>query len=211
VGRHGTVLVPTHTPGNSEPSRWVNPPAPPTDWPVVRAEMPGFHPKMTPSQHMGVVAETLRTWPAAKRSEHPQLSFAAVGDRAEELTARHRLAPGLGDSSPLGRMAAAKGQVLLLGVGYQACTAFHLAEHRVPGAAATVENGAAVAVDGNRRWSTWTDLDHDASDFAALGAAYEITDEVAHGQVGSAAARLFPAAGAASFAERWIAHHRELA
>lgn len=207
VGRHGTVVVPTHTTGNSDPAGWRLPPAPEAWWETIRAELPGFHPKTSPTE-LGAVAEAVRTWPAARRSDHPQLSFAALGDRAEELTARHRLTPGLGDGSPLARLEAAKAQVLLLGVGYASCTGFHLAEHRVPGATTEIEYGAATAVDGNRRWVTWRDLDHDASDFAALGAAYEVTGEVKIGTVAGATARLLPLAGAVAFAERWLAEHR---
>lgn len=207
VGRHGTVLVPTHTPDNSEPSRWTRPPVPPAWWPQIRAEMPGFHPRMTPSRHMGAVAELVRTWPGAKRSEHPQVSFAAIGDRAEEMTARHRLAPAFGDGSPMGRLAAAGGRVLLLGVGYDVASVFHVAEQRT-GRAETVEHGAATQTEGDRRWQVWRDLDHDGGDFAELGAAYELTGAVSVGPVGAATARLFPAADAVSFAERWLAGHR---
>lgn len=207
VGRHGTIVVPTHTTGNSDPASWTSPPAPEDWWETIRAELPGFHPKTAPTD-LGAVPEAVRTWPAAKRSEHPQLSFAALGDRAEELTARHRLTPGLGAGSPLARLEQAKAQVLLLGVDYRSCTAFHLAEYRVPAAAAEVEHGAATATDGNRRWVTWRDLDHDASDFPALGAAYELTGEVKVGTVAGATARLLPLAGAVAFAERWLARHR---
>jgi aminoglycoside 3-N-acetyltransferase len=207
LGRHGTLIVPTHTGGNSEPSRWAHPAVPEQWWPRIREEMPGFHPKMTPSQHLGVLPELVRTWPSAKRSDHPQLSFAAVGDRAEEITARHRLAPGFGDGTPLGRLVALRGQVLLLGVGWDSCSLFHVAEQRT-GLAATVAHGAATLTDGDRRWVTWTDLDHDASDFAALGAAFETTGVVKTGLVGAATAKLFPAADAVEFAERWIREHR---
>jgi aminoglycoside N3'-acetyltransferase len=38
----------------------------------------------------------------------------------------------LGERSPLGWLYAADAAILLLGVGYDACTAFHLAEYRRP-------------------------------------------------------------------------------
>jgi aminoglycoside 3-N-acetyltransferase len=207
VGRHGTVVVPTHTPDNSEPSRWQAPPAPEAEWPTIRAEMPGFHPRSTPSRHMGVIAELVRTWPAARRSEHPQLSFAAIGDRAEELTHKQRLAPGFGADSPLGRLVAARGKVLLLGVGFDACSVFHVGEQRA-GAAAMVEHGSAVATEGDRRWVTWADLDHDAAGFAELGAAFAATGVVSAAPVAAATAQLFPAPAAADFATDWLARER---
>lgn len=207
LGRHGTLVAPTHTTRNSEPSRWAHPAVPAEWWPRIREEMPGFHPKMTPTDHMGAVAELVRTWPGSRRSAHPQLSFAAVGDHAEEIASKHRLAPGFGDDTPLGRVVSLRGQVLLLGVGYDSCSVFHVAEQRT-GSAPTVQHGAASQTDGDRRWVTWSDLDHSAHDFADLGAAFETTGAVRTGRVGAATARLFPAADAVAFAERWLREHR---
>lgn len=62
--------------------------------------MPAYHPASTPSRGMGAVPEVLRTWPGARRSDHPHLSFAAVGLHASRITAGHQLADGLGEGAP---------------------------------------------------------------------------------------------------------------
>ena len=71
--------------------------------------------------------------PVGGRSSHPQVSFAALGPGALDCTSVHDLDCHLGDRSPLGWLYAADAAILLLGVDYSACTAFHLAEYRLPG------------------------------------------------------------------------------
>src|SRR5690348_6415032 len=68
VGETGTLVVPTQTTDYSDPTYWSNPPVPSSWWATIKEQMPAFDPRITPSSHMGAIAETLRTWPAARRS-----------------------------------------------------------------------------------------------------------------------------------------------
>jgi len=208
LGPEGTLVVPTHTPANSDPANWTNPPVPQEWWPVIRDEMPAFDPAVTPSQEMGIIAETVRTWPGAQRSDHPHVSFAALGPAAEKIVAAHPLAGMLGENSPLGRVYALDGQVLLLGVGYEANTSFHLAEYRLPDPPRQTMGAAVRTADGGQQWVTWTDIAVDSSDFAALGQDFDRTGRVRTGQVAAASCRLMRQRDAVDFALPWLLAHR---
>jgi aminoglycoside 3-N-acetyltransferase len=203
----GTLVMPTHTPGNSEPSRWQHPPVPSAWWQTIRLAMPAFDPRVTPTIGMGRIVEVFRTWPATVRSGHPQVSFAARGPSAEYITASHKLSDGLGNGSPLARIYDLDGYVLLLGVGHACNTSFHLGEFRAPGARRAQE-GAAVLKNGVRRWRTFWDVDWDASAFAEIGARFDATGNVLRGNVGSTEAGLFRQRAAVDFAQEWISSKR---
>ncbi len=199
----GTLVVPTQTGDLTDPADWQHPPVPESWWETIRSTMPAYRPELTPSRAMGTIAELVRTWPGALRSNHPHVSFAALGPAAADITADHDLPNGLGDSSPLGRLYRADAQVLLLGVGYDRCTSLHLAEHR-SGVREHVRQSGPVLVDGRRQWASWDDIDLDETDFPAVGAALDRTGNVHLGQVGNAVARLLRQRVAVDFATQWL-------
>ena len=207
VGSSGTIVVPTQTTGNSDPSEWSNPPIPAAWWPTVRDHMPTFDPHVTPPSGMGSVAEVVRSWPTARRSAHPQTSFAAVGPHADVIVAEHALDSGLGERSPLARLYDLDASILLLGAGHTTNTSLHLAEYRVP-VPRRHESAAAVMTADGRRWASYEDVKTDSADFEALGADFDATGRVVHGRVGSAAARLMRHHDAVDFAVNWMPLHR---
>jgi aminoglycoside 3-N-acetyltransferase len=208
LGPAGTLVVPTQTMANSDPKHWERPPVPETWWPAIREHMPAFDPAVSPSRGIGALAEAVRTWPGAVRSNHPQASFAALGARAAELMATHELDSHLGEASPLAALERVGARVLLLGVGFDVCTAFHLAEYRVP--SPKTEYGCAMFTERGREWVTYTDVATDSDDFEKVGAAYEETATLHRGKVGAADARLFPAAEAIAFAVDWLRANRQV-
>ncbi|MFC7549561.1 aminoglycoside N(3)-acetyltransferase [Plantactinospora sp. GCM10030261] len=208
LGPTGTVVAPAQTPLNRDPSRLADPPLPEQWWPVFREHLPAFDPAITPSETVGVVAERIRTWPGASRSAHPQTSFAGIGPAAAEILADHALDSPLGERSPLARLVERDATVLLVGVGFEACTTFHLAEYRLPDPPVRT-NSCAVLVGGERNWVTYTSVALDATDFGELGREFrERTDVVTDGLVGAAASLALPARRAADFAVQWMARHR---
>ncbi|MFH0515875.1 aminoglycoside N(3)-acetyltransferase [Streptomyces sp. M41] len=216
LGPEGTLVVPTFTAENSDTSpayrdRVRNLTA--DQVAAYRDRMPPFDPGTTPSQGMGMLAEAVRLSPGAVRSAHPQTSFAALGARAAELTADHDESCHLGPASPLARLEQADARALLLGVGFEVCTSFHLAEYRLPDAPRR-EYRCVVLRDGERHWTSFEDVALDDGDFGTLGADFErLTAEgpdpvVRAGPVGGADARLFPMAAAVAFATRRLAGKR---
>ena len=208
VGPAGTVVVPTQSTWNSDPSEWHAPPVPAEWWPTIRANLPAYDPATSPGRGMGQISEAVRTWPGAVRSAHPQTSFAAVGPQAAALLAVHDLDCRFGDRSPLAALAKAGAKVLLLGAGFDSCTSFHLAETRIVDAPTEQQSCAMTTHDGGRGWVTYTDTVADEGDFATIGEAYQATGAVTSGWVGSTWAGLFDLSPAVAFAADWIRVHR---
>lgn len=208
IGPAGTIAVPTHTADNRDPSGWSDHPVPAQWWSTIREELPGFDPRITPSHGMGALAEQVRTWPGARRSDHPQTSFAALGPMAEAITSGHAIDCHLGEESPLARLRDLGAVVLLLGVGWEVCTAFHLAEYSAELWRPT-EYGCAIGRGRDRRWTTYTDARLDDHDFGRLGLAFDSNcAAVRHGVIGRATAVLFPLPESVEFAVSWMARHR---
>ncbi|KAL0944953.1 uncharacterized protein CTRU02_202840 [Colletotrichum truncatum] len=206
LGEDGTLVVPTHTGDNSDPAEWTSPYAPTTWWQTIRDTMPAYDPRISQTRGMGVIPEMLRTWPGVIRSEHPQTSFAAIGPKAEKITAGHALDCRLGEESPLARLEEVSARVLLLGTGYDTCTSFHLAEYR--SSAKFESNSFAAMVEGSRRWVTVRDVVLSDDDFETIGSHFETCKVVTKGLVGSANCRLFSMPEAVAFATEWMQVHR---
>jgi len=210
VGERGTLVMPTQTPHLSDPANWENPPVPESWWTTIREETPAYDPASTPSRGMGVVPECFRTWAGTLRSGHPQVSFAARGPEAAAILAGHAAGDAFGERSPLAALHAREARVLLLGVGYEACTALHLAEVRAtwPGKRDR-RDGAPMIVDGVRRWVAFEDLDTDGDDFPAAGAAFDAdVGAGSRGRVGRAVARLLPMRPLVDHVVEWMSRHR---
>lgn len=205
----GTLMMPTHTGANSDPRYWINPPVPESWWQVIRDESPAFDPAVTPTRSMGIIAETFRSMPGVVRSAHPVVSFAAWGKYAAELTADHRLETFLGEGSPLARLYDRNGWIMLIGVDHGNDTSLHLAEYRarLPGQGME-RQGAAMVVDGVRRWVEYETLDISDHDFVDLGAEYEGEIGYAPASLGGATLRLLRQRPLIDYAVGWFRERR---
>jgi len=193
------------------------------DWPEAAraawlAECPPFDPATSPADHraLSILAEYLRTWPGARRSDHPLASFVAVGARAEELTARHHWQYGHGLDGPLARLCDADGAVLLLGDLLTNATLLHHAEHLAAIPDKRVDRYVMpVLRDGARVWVTIEEYDTtngiadfgEEDTFAAIGRDFLAAGQGRRGIVGAADAILLPAAALVRFGVRWLETH----
>jgi aminoglycoside 3-N-acetyltransferase len=210
IGHDGTIVVPTTTDANSRTSRAyreLTKGMSALGRYRFRRRMRGFDAAITPSS-AGRIAEYVRTCEGAVRSAHPQTSFAALGPYAGDLMRNHAPDCHLGEESPLARLYAAGAGILMLGTGYAACTAFHLAEYRYVPDPPRRRYSCVVVRGGRSRWWHYEDVVLDDSDFPALGEALDATPLVRRGTVGEADARLIPLARAVDFAVDWFATRR---
>jgi aminoglycoside 3-N-acetyltransferase len=208
ITENGTLIMPAHSGAVSDPARWENPPVPKEWLQQIYDSMPAFDVNLTQSRGMGSIAELFRTLPNVHRSNHPQVSFAAQGKFSEDITNNHKLTPQFGMESPLGKMYDLNAKVLLLGVGYDSCTCFHLAEslnEKMP----TIKMGAAIIENNKRIWKWFEDFAYNSDDdFENMGLAFEATNTVVVGKIGKADCKLFPMKAGVDFAKEWLRSNR---
>lgn len=130
LGPTGTLMVPTFTFDHGDPAGWNSPPETPEELEQARAAVPLFDVQTTPPHRkwIGVFPDIVRQQPGAFRSHHPIVSFAAIGANAEFLTREAPFHYPLGSDSPLARLHALDGKVLLLGTRQTCNSSLHLAE-----------------------------------------------------------------------------------
>ncbi len=212
LGETGTLVMPAHSTDLSDPSQWENPSVPESWWQTIRETMPAYDPDLTPTRSMGKIAETFRKQKGVIRSAHPQSSFCARGPQALSITNNHALAYGFGEHSPLARVYDLQGFVLLLGVDHSSNTSIHLAEHRADfPTKCVVREGAPISQAGSRTWTTFEDINVDASDFNRLGEDFlcsETEKGVRCGKVGIADCQLMPQRAIVDFAVNWLEKNR---
>ena len=105
VGPDGTILFPTFNQG------WA----------------PLFDRRVTPS-YDGRISETFWHLPGVIRGNHPTHAYAALGPDAQKYTVNSHRSGGWSFDSPLGRLIADGGWILLLGVSQGTSTAQHHGE-----------------------------------------------------------------------------------
>lgn len=210
VGDEGTIMMPTQSWKNLDPSTGVHWEEPEEWWQIIRDNWPAYNKDITPTNTMGAVAEMFRKWPGALRSDHPARSVAAKGKHAEYLTAEHDLSNIFGEGSPVGKLYELDGCVLLIGVGYDKNTSLHLADVRAeyPGKHNSVEHSA-IMENGVRVWKEYSTLFVDGEDFNNIGSAFEKECKVTKVALGNSTLTLMKQRELVDFAVNWIEHNRK--
>ena len=210
VGPEGTIMAYTDWDGNYEdlmddsgrvPESWC-PHVPPFDPTTSRA-----------IRDNGILAEFIRTTPGALRSGSPGASVAAIGARAEWLTADHPLDYGYGEGSPFAKLVKARGKVLMAGAPLDTMTLLHHAEHlarisgkRVKRYEVPLRTPEGVAWRMTEEFDTSDPVVEGLDDdyFAAIVETWLATGRDAQGRVGKADCVLVDAAGICAFAVQWL-------
>ena len=210
VGREGTIMMPTQSWKNLDPTAGVHWEEPEAWWLVIRDHWPAYDKNVTPTNTMGAVAEMFRKWPGTQRSNHPARSVAAWGKYAGYLTADHDLSNIFGEGSPVGKLYELDGYVLLIGVGYDKNTSLHLADVRAeyPGKHNRTEYSA-VMENGQRVWKRYDTLFVDGEDFEKIGQAFECVHSVSKVTLGNGTLTLMRQRELVDFAVEWIGKNRK--
>lgn len=175
LGERGTLIVPTFSH-------------------YLQGEETTWDREHTPSR-MGVISETIRTWPGALRSNHAAHPLAAIGRHAS-LICRRPHKTGFGPDSPFYTLVELDAFILLMGVSYNSCTFFHLLEASVEVPYRYLEERkATIIIDGVRdeQGSAWeyTRRPGARNDFLPLGRVLEERNVVRQTRVGDSELRLF--------------------
>lgn len=209
VGEEGTIMMPTQSWKNLDPTAGVHWEEPEEWWQAIRDNWPAYDKRITPTNTMGAVAEMFRSYPGSLRSDHPARSVAANGRHAQYLTENHDLSNIFGEGSPIAKLYELDANVLLIGVGYDKNTCIHLADVRAE--YPSKHNGfesSAIMENGMRVWKTYETLVVDGEDFEEIGEAFESACEVKKTNVGNAALRYMKVRALVDFAVKWIEANR---
>ena len=190
VGDDGNLVMPAATPHCADPATWREPKVPEAWIDEARDNLPPFDVRTTPTT-LGAIPEAFRNWPGTLRSEHPLESVCARGPRAEEITLDHPIAFSEGPGSPFARLYDLDSRILLLGVGFNRCTALHFAESLAT--RRRIMTVRFLRLAGGRR--EWVEVPNVADDldthFPVIGAQYLAAGRAMEGMVGEAKAVYF--------------------
>jgi aminoglycoside 3-N-acetyltransferase len=157
----------------------------------------------------GLLAEILRTWPGVYRSQNPEASMVAVGDKASWITKDHPINYGYGLGSPLAKLVELQGQVLMLGAPLDRLTLLHHAENRARLRRKNVIHYQCPIWQQGKK--VWVDVEdyatgyaHDDYTFEQIMLAYLAQGKGRQGRVGQAQSYLFDAADLTKFAIHWL-------
>lgn len=204
VGTSGTLVVYVDWETGVDDDAW--------DDPRFEDAIPAFDKRSArAARDHGILAETLRTWPGAVRSDHPDAGIVALGARADELCADHPLQFGYGEGSPFAKLVAMRAKVLMLGAPLDTITLLHHADHvaRIPGKR-VIRYRRKLLRDGVPEWVEFEEFDtaEPVADFlpddyfGRIAAGYLASGGGTRGPVGSGDSVLLDAHGLHVFAVR---------
>lgn len=203
ITEEGTIVMPAQSTDYSDPKYWSNPPIPEEWIGIVKKTMLPFEKDITPTYHMGAIAETFRTYPGVIRSNHPHVSFCAWGKNAEYIIKNHNLDYPFGENTPLSKLYDLDGYVLLIGVPYEVNTSFHLADNRVK-KLKKINIEAPLLINGEVVWKEYNDIETNEELFNELGENLERELDVKTGYIGQSYSKLLKERESIDFAVEYL-------
>lgn len=199
LGDEGTLVMPAATPHCADPADWSGPKIPSSWLRTVRDHLPVFDSDTTPTS-MGTIPETFRRWPGTLRSPHPLESVCARGPLASQISRNHPLAFSEGPGGPFEELYDSQSQILLVGVGFNRCTALHFAETLVE-KRRTMTVRFPVIEKGRRKWLEVPNVaDDNGLHFPVVGESFLQTGRVKTDRIGEARSMLVPMRDLVDFA-----------
>ncbi len=205
VGDHGLIAMPAFSsdayeqnlPSSVDPST--------VDRDHLSNGVLGFDIKTSPVASMGIIAETFRTWPGTLRSTHPCVSVCALGDDSKIYIQEHSLAWATGEDTPLGALRTRPNmKILLIGVGWNRCSALHTAETLCKNRRTKVRRFKHQEAD-HLHWVETPDVADDGDRlFPLVGAAFEQENHVESGLIGVANSKICSFPNLVFFATSWM-------
>ena len=209
ISDEGTLVMPTQSSDNGEPSNWRYPAVPEDWWQIIRDELPPYNPETTPSRRVGIIPETFRKYPNVFRSAHPQASFGAWGKNAELIVETHPYDDPFGENSPLAKLYELNAKILLVGIGLESITALHYAEYKADLPNRPVKNiGAALLENEKRVWKTWEEREFNDSDFHKIAADFEQQEGLSPVYIGQAESHIFKMGELVDYGVDWLRKNR---
>ena len=172
----------------------------------IRKQVQGFDPLLSNARGNGAVPEAFRSWPGVVRSSHPTSSVLLLGPDAADIAAVHDpFGWATGPKTPWGRLRERQAtKILLIGVGWNRCSALHAAESVAEHKREKVrrfKNG----LGSEAAWIEAPDVADDLDTlFPRVGAAWEQMGGVQTGKIGEADSKLTNYDQLLAFASEWI-------
>jgi aminoglycoside 3-N-acetyltransferase len=177
-------------------------------------EIPVFGKRIAPAaRDHGVLHETLRVWPGALRSDHPDAGVVALGARAAWIVHEHPFQYGYGPGTPFARVLEAQGKIAMLGAPLDTITLLHHAEHlaHIPDKRIVTYRRLMPGIHGPE-WITFEEFDtaepvHASlpeNCFEQIARAYLATSRGAVGPVGQGTATLLESRELVDFGVAWL-------
>lgn len=172
----------------------------------IRAQVPGYDPSLSNVRENGSVPEAFRSWPGVVRSPHPTSSVLMYGAGALTLSVPHD--PhcwATGSDTPWERLRfRPRMKILLIGVGWNRCSALHAAESAAEHKRVKMRD-IKLGQGPDAPWIVAPDVADDLDRlFPLVGTAWEETGNVDTGQIGDAECKLTGYDTLVEFARTWI-------